>query len=62
MTHLLVLSNTLFHHLGAKKLMLVFFSFSLKGWEGNIKADFMQSKANYRSGFLMPVESCLETE
>lgn len=50
MTRLLVLSNTLFHHLGAKKLLLVFF-FSLKGLEGNIKADFMQSKANYRGGF-----------
>lgn len=50
-THLLVFSNTLLHHLGAKRLLLAFFFFSLKGWKGNIKADFKQSKANYRGGF-----------
>lgn len=36
------------------------FFFSLKGWEGNIKADFKPSKANYRGGFCGAGLACSE--
>lgn len=47
LTSLLVLSNTLLHHPGAKMPLLVF----LEGWEGNVNADCEPREANYSGGF-----------